>query len=287
MINVEIDAKAGFCGGVIRAIGQAEKFLSSHKDAHLYSLGEIVHNESEIGRLSKLGLVALDAEDLNDIEDASGEHILIRAHGQPPKTYDTLRYLGFQIIDCTCPVVLGIQRKIREARGTIIIFGKKGHPEVMGLLGQVNEDRVRVIENYDDAVELLENEPDPGETEVFSQTTMSPVEYGKVCELFKNRLAKVKIHNTICKQVASRHAELEEFARKHDVIIFVSGKSSSNGRILSAVCKKANIRSYQVGSINEIQPVWFRPEDKVGVSGATSTPRWLLEEVAEYISKLQ
>lgn len=287
MIKVEIDPKAGFCGGVIRAIGQAEKFLSSHKDAHLYSLGEIVHNESEIERLSKMGLVALDAEDLNDIEDAAGECILIRAHGQPPKTYDTLRYLGFQIIDCTCPVVLGIQRKIKEARSNIIIFGKKGHPEVMGLVGQVNEDRVRVIENYDDAVELLEKEPDLREAEVFSQTTMSPVEYDKVCELLKEKLHKIKVHKTICKQVASRHKELEEFAREHDINIFVSGKSSSNGKVLSAVCKKANIRSYQVGGINEIQPVWFRPEDRVGVSGATSTPRWLLEEVADYISKLQ
>lgn len=287
MIKVEIDKKAGFCGGVIRAIGQAEKFLQSHKGSHLYSLGEIVHNESEIERLSAMGLVALDAEDLNEIEDAPGESILIRAHGQPPKTYDTLRRQGFNIIDCTCPVVLGIQRKIRQAKGTVVIFGKKGHPEVLGLVGQTDQERVYVIENNDDAVKLLDEQPYIEHIEIFSQTTMSPTEYVKACETIKSRVPDTKVHDTICSQVASRYKELEDFAMNHDVIVFVSGKSSSNGKVLSGLCKSVNIRSYQIGGINEIQPVWFRPDDSVGISGATSTPRWLLEKVANYIQTLQ
>ena len=282
MKSVEIDSNAGFCGGVIRTIGTAEKYLASRKGSHLYSLGEIVHNESEIARLSALGLVALDVEDL-----ASGEAILIRAHGQPPATYEVLRKQGFEIIDCTCPVVLGIQKKIREAQGTVIIFGKKGHPEVLGLVGQIDDlQRVRVIESLDEALDMVENDLPSGACEIFSQTTKSPVEYEKVCELLLSKIPSLKIHKTICSQVANRYRELEEFALTHDVIIFVTGKSSSNGKVLSTLCKNTNIRSYAVGSVSEIQAAWFRPDDKVGISGATSTPRWLLEQVAAYVAEL-
>ncbi len=286
MIRVEIDSKAGFCGGVIKTIGTAEKFLSDGKNTHLYSLGEIVHNESEIGRLSAMGLVALDEDDLEDIKNAAGENILIRAHGQPPATYDTLKRLGFNIIDCTCPVVLGIQKKIRQARGTVIIFGKKGHPEVLGLVGQVDASRVRVIENIEDARQLADTLAPRGECEMFSQTTKSPAEYAQVCGLLRERLPKLKVHQTICSQVKGRYEELKEFAASHDVIVFVSGKSSSNGKVLSSLCKSVNIRSYHVGGISEIQPAWFRSDDSVGISGATSTPRWLLDQVADYIGSL-
>ena len=286
MIRVEIDSKAGFCGGVIKTIGTAEKFLSDGKNTHLYSLGEIVHNESEIGRLSAMGLVALDEDDLEDIKNAAGENILIRAHGQPPATYDTLKRLGFNIIDCTCPVVLGIQKKIRQAVGTVIIFGKKGHPEVLGLVGQVDVSRVRVIENIEDARQLADSLDPQGECEMFSQTTKSPAEYAQVSELLGARLAKLKVHQTICSQVKGRYEELKEFAAAHDVIVFVSGRSSSNGKVLSSLCKSVNIRSYQVGGISEIQPAWFRSDDRVGISGATSTPRWLLDQIADYIGSL-
>lgn len=286
MISVEIDSKAGFCGGVIKTIGTAEKFLSDKKNGHLYSLGEIVHNESEIDRLSAMGLIALDEDDIAEIKDAGGENILIRAHGQPPATYAELKSIGFNIIDCTCPVVLGIQKKIRQARGTVIIFGKKGHPEVLGLVGQVEEGRVRVIENMEDAVQLAESGEMISECEIFSQTTKSPAEYAQVCEYLKGRFPEMKVHETICSQVRGRYEELKEFAASHDVIIFVSGKASSNGKVLSSLCKSVNIRSYLVGGISEIQNSWFRQEDKVGISGATSTPRWLLEQVADHIRNL-
>ncbi len=286
MISVEIDSKAGFCGGVIKTIGTAEKFLSDKKNGHLYSLGEIVHNESEIDRLSAMGLIALDEDDIAEIKDAGGENILIRAHGQPPATYAELKSIGFNIIDCTCPVVLGIQKKIRQARGTVIIFGKKGHPEVLGLVGQVEEGRVRVIENMEDAVQLAESGEKISECEIFSQTTKSPAEYAQVCEYLKGRFPEMKVHETICSQVRGRYEELKEFAASHDVIIFVSGKASSNGKVLSSLCKSVNIRSYLVGGMSEIQNSWFRQEDRVGISGATSTPRWLLEQVADHIRNL-
>lgn len=283
MISVEIDSKAGFCGGVIKTIGTAEKFLSDKKNGHLYSLGEIVHNESEIERLSAMGLIALDEDDISDIKDARGENILIRAHGQPPATYAELKSIGFNIIDCTCPVVLGIQKKIRQSHGMVIIFGKKGHPEVLGLVGQVEEERVRVIENMEDALQLAESGETISECEIFSQTTKSPVEYAQVCDYLKGQFPKMKVHQTICSQVRGRYEELKEFAAAHDVIVFVSGKASSNGKVLSSLCKSVNIRSYLVGGISEIQSSWFRQEDKVGISGATSTPRWLLEQVADHI----
>ncbi|HCY73494.1 MAG TPA: 4-hydroxy-3-methylbut-2-enyl diphosphate reductase [Rikenellaceae bacterium] len=284
MINVEIDKNAGFCGGVIRTISTAEEYLSTHE--HLYSLGEIVHNESEIERLSKMGLVALDMEDLSEITEASGEPILIRAHGQPPYIYELLRKRGFKIIDCTCPVVLGIQNKIRQAQGVVIIFGKRGHPEVLGLVGQVEPERVRIIESAQEAQKLMDKEEIVGACEIFSQTTQSPVEYSRVCDILRASLPLLKVHDTICKQMVFRYKKLEDFALSHDVIIFVSGRSSSNGRVLSDLCKSKNFRTYQVGGVNEIQSSWFRPEDRVGVSGATSTPGWLLSEVASYIKAL-
>lgn len=284
MISVEIDKNAGFCGGVIRTISTAEKFLSTH--AHLYSLGEVVHNESEIDRLSSMGLVALDVEDLDDIENAGDEPILIRAHGQPPYIYDLLKEKHFQIIDCTCTVVLGIQKKIREAEGTVIIFGKKGHPEVQGLVGQVEPSRVRIVETFNDARELVDKEELSGHCEIFAQTTRSPEEYKQIWEFLSAAIPDIVVHDTICKQVASRYEQLREFASTHDVIVFVSGRSSSNGKVLSELCKSVNFRTYQVGGVSEIQANWFRPEDKVGISGATSTPGWLLEQVASYVAGL-
>ncbi len=284
MISVEVDKNAGFCGGVIRTIGTAENFLRLHKGSHLYSLGEIVHNESEIERLSAMGLIALDYEDVEEIRDACGESILIRAHGQNPRTYALLRSKGFDIIDCTCPVVLGIQKKIRSSKSDlIIIFGKKGHPEVLGLVGQVEKGKVMVIESMEDAMTLFSDNFSVESCEIFSQTTKSPDEYDKVCEFLSSKIPGLVVHKTICSQVVNRYNELKEFAICHDVIVFVTGKSSSNGSALSSLCKSVNIRSYQVGGIQEIQQSWFRPDDSVGISGATSTPRWLLEQVADYI----
>ena len=307
MLKVDIDSNSGFCAGVIRAIGKAEDFLSSN--ARLYSLGAIVHNDAELKRLTDMGLVTIDKEDLTEMVEASGETLLIRAHGEPPQTYRTADELGFRIVDCTCPVVLQLQQQIKEAylryseegRGQIIIFGKTGHAEVMGLLGQTEGTAIVVESSL-----MLEGLVKDGvirldvPTQVFSQTTKSPAEYARVCAWLLEKMAKynelsverfkgtglLTINNTICSQVASRHSKLSKFALEHDIIIFVSGKASSNGKVLCDLCKSLNIRTYHIDSATDIKRDWFRADDRIGVCGATSTPKWLLEEVAEEIRSL-
>ena len=295
-LKVEIDAGSGFCGGVIRAIGSAEKFLDEVPGRHLFSLGSIVHNEEELARLARKGLVTIDYEDLTDMKAAEGESLLIRAHGEPPQTYSLAASLGFNVIDCTCPVVLRLQDSIRSAYarlkplgGQVVIFGKIGHAEVLGLVGQTEGDAV-VVED----LEMLEAAladgriPSDAPVEVFSQTTKSPAEYAEICALLKERLPRrsLKVHNTICSQVASRHDRLSSFAQSHDVILFVSGKTSSNGRVLCDLCKSLNIRTYHIGSEADIKAEWFGENDRVGVCGATSTPKWLLEKVAASVEAL-
>ena len=307
MLTVDIDSNSGFCAGVIRAIGKAEEFLKDGE--RLYSLGAIVHNDAELSRLVAQGLVTIDKEDLEEMVDAHGETLLIRAHGEPPQTYQTADSLGFKIIDCTCPVVLKLQQRIKNAherlieggQGQIIIFGKPGHAEVLGLVGQTGGEAI-VVEN----IVMLEEAVEKGDikldvpTEVFSQTTKSPAEYSRLCarleemmaaynempvERFKGRHL-LNVHDTVCSQVATRHERLSKFALEHDVVIFVSGKASSNGKVLCDLCKSLNIRTYHIDSVGEIKREWFRADDKVGVCGATSTPKWLLEEVAEHILDL-
>ena len=309
MLTVDIDGNSGFCAGVIRAIGKAEDFLDSAKADKLYSLGAIVHNDAELSRLVEKGLVTIDKEDLDEMVEAEGEFLLIRAHGEPPATYIQAETLGFQIIDCTCPVVLQLQKDIKAAyqthlekgNGQIIIFGKPGHAEVLGLVGQTDgtavvvED-VAMLEEAINSWKISLSTP----TEIFSQTTKSPAEYSRVCsrleemmaaeselsiERFKGR-GLLNIHDTICSQVAKRHERLSRFAMEHDVIIFVSGKASSNGKVLCDLCKSLNIRTYHIDQVSEIKREWFRADDKVGVCGATSTPKWLLEEAAQHILEL-
>lgn len=291
-IQVEIEKHSGFCGGVIRAIGRAEKFLEESPGRILYSLGDIVHNEAELRRLGEKGLVTVDKDGLMNIPDPSSETLLIRAHGEPPQTYSLAQKLGLTVIDCTCPVVLKLQKSIREAYervkpagGQIVIFGKIGHAEVLGLLGQVSGDAV-VIENMPMLLSALEDGSIRTDKplEIFSQTTKSPVEYSEICKVLESCPgAGLQVHNTICSQVASRHEELADFALRHDVIVFVSGVSSSNGKVLFDLCKSRNQRTYHISDPSELEPEWFSDEDKVGVCGATSTPGWLLEQVAERI----
>lgn len=291
-IQVEIEKHSGFCGGVIRAIGRAEKFLEESPGRILYSLGDIVHNEAELRRLGEKGLVTVDKDGLMNIPDPSSETLLIRAHGEPPQTYSLAQKLGLTVIDCTCPVVLKLQKSIREAYervkpagGQIVIFGKIGHAEVLGLLGQVSGDAV-VIENMPMLLSALEDGSIRTDKplEIFSQTTKSPVEYSEICKVLESCPgAGLQVHNTICSQVASRHEELADFALRHDVIVFVSGVSSSNGKVLFDLCKSRNQRTYHISDPSELEPEWFSDGDKVGVCGATSTPRWLLEQVAERI----
>lgn len=277
-LKVEIDAHSGFCGGVVRAITTAEKHLQS--GSRLYSLGEIVHNEEELSRLGSKGLVP--AASLEDIPE--GECVLIRAHGVPPGIYEQARGRSLEVIDCTCPVVLRIQKSIREASGKVLIFGKHGHPEVQGLVGQ--KEGAVVFQNLEQLEALLPALDKTLSYDLFSQTTMSPVEYAAACELLLSALPGLTVHHTICSQVASRHAELEGFARSHDVVLFVSGSHSSNGRVLCDLCRSVNPRTYHVGGPEDIAPSWFSPGDSVGVSGATSTPRWLLERVAAEVENL-
>lgn len=313
-LSVEIDKASGFCAGVIGAITKAEDFLESTRKEgmhrKLYSLGAIVHNDLELQRLERQGLVTIDKEDLDEIQKVDGKTLLIRAHGEPPETFALAREKGFNIIDCTCPVVVKLQERIREAyarlnmdgrKGQIIIFGKIGHAEVLGLVGQVGGDAI-VIEDMN----MLEEKIADGTiditrpTEVFSQTTKSPAEYATICSRLEEQMANahelsverfkgthlLTVHNTICGQVASRHARLSKFALDHDIVIFVAGKASSNGKVLCNLCKSVNIRTYHIGGPDDIRKEWFRDDDKVGVCGATSTPKWLLDEVADYIRQL-
>lgn len=308
-MRVEIDRYSGFCGGVIRAIRKAEGFLEERSGESLFSLGAIVHNDAELERLRSLGLTTIDYEDLSQTSDAKGSTLLIRAHGEPPQTYRMAEKAGFRIVDCTCPVVLDLQKSIRTAYrdareggcgGQILIFGKTGHAEVLGLMGQA-EGSV-VVED----TAMLERALSNGRidlsrpVEIFSQTTKSPSEYASLCSYLEKRMAekagltteefraggKLVVHNTICTQVAARQSRLREFAGRHDIIVFVSGKASSNGKVLSALCKQTNIRTYHIESVSELKAQWFRPDDNVGVCGATSTPRWLLDDVASKILEI-
>ena len=267
MLTVDIDKNSGFCAGVIKAISTAEEFLQKTHDAgdegrRLYSLGAIVHNDAELSRLVNQGLVTIDKEDLEEMVNAQGEYLLIRAHGEPPQTYRTAEKLGFHVIDCTCPVVLRLQERIKEAyqmqqsaqEGQIIIFGKTGHAEVLGLIGQTDGTAI-VVENIGMLEEAIENGTIKldTKTEIFSQTTKSPAEYSRLCsrleemmadynelsvEKFKGRRLLV-IHDTICAQVAARHERLSKFALAHDIIIFVSGKASSNGKVLASSASRS------------------------------------------------
>lgn len=282
MLKVEIDPGSGFCGGVIRAITHAEDFLAMGD--RLYSLGAIVHNEAELSRLQQRGLVTVGS--LQEVPE--GEAVLIRAHGEPPATYQSAQERQLKVIDCSCPVVLQLQRSIREAyarlhqdgaRGQVIIFGRVGHAEVLGLLGQVEGDAL-VVENRKMLEETMGQLDFSQPIEIFSQTTKSPREYQEICDVLRQRGARLTVHNTICAQVASRHEKLAQFAQTHDVILFVAGKSSSNGKVLSDLCRSVNPRTYLVNSAAQIEAGWFRSGQSVGVCGATSTPKWLLEEVA-------
>lgn len=290
MLNVEIDTGSGFCGGVIRAVTRAEEVLA--RGVRLYSLGAIVHNEEELSRLSKKGLVTIRS--MADVPE--GETVLIRAHGEPPSTYEAAAGRKLEVIDCSCPVVLQLQRNIREAyarlhadgrHGQVLIFGRVGHAEVLGLLGQVGGDAL-VLEDAAMLEEALQSgaidlsQP----LEIFSQTTKSPDEYDTLCQLLISRGAKLMVHDTICAQVASRHERLSAFAAGHDIILFVSGKQSSNGKVLSDLCLSVNPRTYLIGGIADLDASWFRDGQSVGVCGATSTPKWLLEEVAEAVRNL-
>ena len=282
-ITVEIDPGSGFCNGVVRAVRQAEEYLS--RAPRLYSLGAIVHNSLELERLKAKGLEILE---LDDVRNLHNETLLIRAHGEPPATYALAAANGIRIIDCTCPVVLQLQQKVKEvyrgmkdSGGQVVIFGKRGHAEVNGLVGQT-EGTALVIGSLEEVERVDSSRP----VALFSQTTKDPDEYAQVCRAVEERCNHTVVFDTICRQVASRHKSLVAFARAHSIILFVSGKESSNGKVLFDLCRSVNPRSRWLEDASQIAPSWFSEGDTVGVCGATSTPKWQLEETAAKVSSL-
>lgn len=288
-ISVEIDKRSGFCFGVVNAINRAEKELES--DEPLYCLGEIVHNGEEVERLKALGLITISH---NDLESLSGKKVLLRAHGEPPETYRKASANGVNLVDASCPVVLKLQEKVRKGweqmqqqNGQVVVFGKKGHAEVVGLVGQTLGNAV-VVESISEINSLDFTRP----IELFAQTTKSADEYKTLSEEISARMGvdsagnpiHFRVYNSICGQVANRKKELISFSKNHDVILFVSGKNSSNGKMLYEVCKSINSRTHFVTSASEVDKQWFNNAQSVGVCGATSTPLWLMEQVAAKVN---
>ena len=289
-MTVEIDPRSGFCFGVVNAIQQAETELQSNED--LYCLGDIVHNSEEVSRLESKGLITIGHKTL---EELKGKKVLLRAHGEPPDTYRIAKKYGIKIIDATCPVVLKLQSRIKrswadmkEHGGQIVIYGKKGHAEVNGLVGQT-EGKAIVIDNPNQIIGIDFFRP----IALFSQTTMSPDNYLLLAENIRTLMIAAKgsddvpltINRTICGQVSNRKREVEQFAKMHQVIVFVSGAKSSNGKMLYEICKDTNTNTYLVSNPEGVQKEWFVGVDDVGVCGATSTPVWLMEMVAERIKE--
>ena len=304
-MKIEIDQGSGFCFGVTRAIGKAEEELA--KEGQLYCLGDIVHNGKECNRLQQMGLVTINHEQMRDIHDAK---VLLRAHGEPPSTYALARERHINLIDATCPVVLHLQErikkeydeKVKSSKGEklkrsmdngqwsmvndkqIVIFGKNGHAEVIGLVGQTEETAI-IIESAEDAKKLDFNR----DICLYSQTTMPLDEFRKIVDYVQQHIspeATFTYYDTICRQVANRMPNIRSFALKHDAVLFVCGKKSSNGRVLFNECKEANPRSYMIDTASEIDVRWLQGCESIGICGATSTPKWLMEECKVRIEQL-
>lgn len=289
---VEIDKQSGFCFGVQNAVEIAEKALL--RGERVFSLGPIVHNDKEVDRLSSLGLVSIDHEEFSRLKDCK---VLIRAHGEPPETYRIAEKNNLTIIEATCPIVKKLQSKIRETwirtkegNGQVVIFGKPGHAEVVGLLGQINNEGI-LVSGPDDFRKIDILRP----VYLFAQTTMSVREYSNLADVLRTKMQEcgisdpsknLIINKTICGQVSNREPHLKTFAKKHDTIIFVSGRESSNGKMLYLVCKNVNSDTHFVSSLEELDKSWFAGKNSVGICGATSTPKWLIENIRDIISKI-
>ena len=279
-MQIEIDNGSGFCFGVTTAIRKAEEELA--KGTTLYCLGDIVHNGMECERLKQLGLITIDHEQMAQLHDVK---VLLRAHGEPPETYELACRNNIEIIDATCPVVLQLQKKIKRQYEvgvpTIVIFGKPGHAEVMGLVGQTGGNAI-VIAHFDD-VKKLDFSRD---IYLYSQTTKSLDEFHRIIAYIQEHIspeAHFQSFDTICRQVANRMPNISKFAAKHDLILFVCGRKSSNGRVLFEECQRVNPNSHLIEGANEIDPSWLEGISSVGICGATSTPKWLMEQCREYL----
>lgn len=285
-MRVEIDERSGCCFGVVRAISEAEKALG--EGGTVYSLGDIVHNRVEVQRLEALGLRTVTHDEMPRL---AGCRLFIRAHGEPPTTYAAAQRLGITLIDATCPVVARLQRRVKEAHeamravgGQVVILGKRGHAEVVGLTGQVAEPTI-VIEEAGDLAQIDFTRP----IHFLSQTTQSVALFGQLGAEMKRRAAdpaQVRLDDTICRQVSGREEHLAQFAARFDAVLFVCGRKSSNGKVLFEVCRRANPRTYNIEEAAEIDPAWLEGAASVGICGATSTPRWLMQRVAEAVEAL-
>ena len=282
-MKIEIDSGSGFCFGVTTAITKAETELSDGNI--LYCLGDIVHNGMECKRLKRMGLITINHDEMKHLHDVK---VLLRAHGEPPETYALAEENNIEIIDATCPVVLQLQRRIKRQydanpEAQIVIFGKPGHAEVLGLVGQTNG-TAKVIAHFDDVKSLDMNR----DTYLYSQTTKSLDEFHRIIEYIQQHIsqeAKFESFDTICRNVANRMPNISSFAARHDLVLFVCGRKSSNGQVLFDECHSVNPNSYQVESPDEIKGEWLHGVDTIGICGATSTPKWLMEDCRDRIER--
>ena len=284
MLQIEIDNGSGFCFGVTTAIRKAEEELA--RGETLYCLGDIVHNGMECVRLREMGLVTIDHEQMKQLH---GVKVLLRAHGEPPSTYELARQNNIELIDATCPVVLQLQKRIKKqyetGAGQIVIFGKKGHAEVLGLVGQTHSDAI-VIESFEE-VKKLDFSRD---IYLYSQTTKSLDEFHRIIEYIQQHIsssATFKSFDTICRSVANRMPNISQFAARHDLILFVCGRKSSNGRVLFNECRRVNANTHLIEGPEEIDAAWLDGINTVGICGATSTPKWLMEQCQEKIRQIR
>lgn len=285
MASIEIDSKSGFCFGVVTAICKAEEELE--KTGRLYCLGDIVHNSDEVERLRRKGLITITHEEMQQLYNVK---VLLRAHGEPPATYELAKKNNIEIIDATCPVVLQLQRRIKESytsanpRPQIVIYGKNGHAEVNGLVGQTNGEAI-VVED----ISQLDNVDLNNDIALYSQTTKSLQGFTEIINAIsskKSPLSTFKSYDTICRQVANRVDHIRQFASNHQLVLFVSGKKSSNGKILYNECLSVNPNTKFISNENEIDPEWLNGAESIGICGATSTPRWLMENVKTHVKRL-
>jgi 4-hydroxy-3-methylbut-2-enyl diphosphate reductase len=291
-MNINIDANSGFCFGVVYAIQMAEDELE--ENGKLYCLGDIVHNNMEVNRLKSKGLEIINHEQLKELKDAK---VLIRAHGEPPSTYLIAAQNNIELIDASCPVVLKLQNRVRsgfdateESGGQLVIFGKEGHAEVNGLVGQTGGKAIVVMTEADlDKIDYTKP------IQLFSQTTKSTKGFMNLKKQIENRIIAAggddklsfEANDTLCRQVSNREPQLKVFAQNHDVIVFVSGQKSSNGRVLFETCKAENEKSYFISEPSELNPAWFENAQNIGICGATSTPMWLMESIQENIKNFE
>lgn len=278
-LRVAIDPNSGFCFGVVYAIEMAEEILD--EQGYLYCLGDIVHNDEEVKRLENKGLRIISHASLQELQH---EKVLIRAHGEPPSTYQTALKNGLELIDASCPVVLKLQNRIKNSydkQEKIYIYGKHGHAEVIGLLGQTSNEAV-VFQDIDE----LHLESLPQSITLYSQTTKSTGKFYEIKQTLEDAGIQVNANDTICRQVSNRDKELRQFAANYDKVIFVSGTKSSNGKVLYSVCKERNPNTYFISRPEELDAHWFKAGDSVGICGATSTPMWLMQSVEEKLRQL-